>query len=446
MNETPHTSSDKSTADFILQQFDEDLGAARRLRLPRLLIYGCTLITCSILFWASIAEVDQVVRATGRAIPAGKPQIVQHFEGGMVSKLYVREGQFVKVGQPMVAVSDLLANSSRGEKRARLNGLLAKSARLMAESEGAFNFTVPASLSKAAPEVLTETAVFEARRARLKQTVNVYEEQLAQKRQESIEMRARSSGLSAELDVARKQLALVSKLVSNKAGSQLELLEQQSRVERLSTQMRETEASLPRLSSAASELTAKIAETHANYRSEARSLQADTQIELGRLQQELQGDDDRVRRTVVVAPVSGTVNKLMVNTLGGVVRPGDPLVELTPSDESVVIEARVLPADRGALKALDRAVVRVAAFDYTVFGTLAAVVNDISPDTLVDERGERFFRVVVIVDPSSYKNFGQIISPGMTATADVVIGHRTVMQYLLSPIRGIASSSFRERK
>lgn len=440
--DTPDTGS----LQRVLRHFDGPLGASRRLRKPRALLYATALATAALFAWTGVASVDRVVRTQGRVIPSGKPQLVQHLEGGIVSQVYVKEGDVVAKGQNLVAVSDLMANSSRGEKTARLNGLAARAARLQAEADGAPRFNAPAGLAATAPEVRNENDSFLARQAKLQQTTRVLDEQIAQKRQEAAEQDARRRGLTGELDVARQQLALITGLLARNAGSQLELLEAKARVERLTTQIRESETAMPRLASAAQELQARRAETVAQFRSEARGTLADTQVDMQRLRQELNAEDDRVKRTVVTAPAAGTVNKLLFNTVGGVVKPGDTLLELTPEDEAVVIEARASPAERGAIQVGQKAVVRVAAFDYTVFGTLAGKVTEISADSLVDEHGERYFRMGIAVDPASQRALGQPLSPGMTVTADAVTGQRTVLQYLLSPIRGLGSTAFRDRK
>jgi adhesin transport system membrane fusion protein len=153
-------------------------------------------------------------------------------------------------------------------------------------------------------------------------------------------------------------------------------------------------------------------------------------VELQRLEHDLGADADRVRRIDVAAPVAGTVNKLLVNTVGGVVRPGETLVELTPRDSGLQIEARVSPAERGPLQLDQRTVIKVMAFDYTRYGTLEGRITEMSPDSLTDERGERYFRVAITVDPASLQAFGKPITPGMTVTADAVTGQRTVAQAL----------------
>jgi membrane fusion protein, adhesin transport system len=434
-----------SQARWVLEPFDGSMGRSRRLRWPRAVLYAAWLITLALVAWALLAQVEKVVRTQGRIVPSVKPQMVQHLEGGIVSKVFVREGDVVAQGASLVAVSDLMASSSRGEKRARLNGLLARSARLEAEAQGLSRVVLPADVASHSPEVKNESDAFVARQSKLQQSSRVLEEQATQKRQEAAEMQARRKGLAAEADVARQQLALVNNMMARNAASQLELLEATGKVERLSTQMREAETALPRLASAAQELQARLAETQAQFRSEARSALTETKVELQRVQEDMRTEDDRVKRTVVTAPVAGTVNKLLANTLGGVIRPGETLLELTPANGAVVIEARATPAERGTLQVGQRAVVRVAAFDYTVYGTLPARVTEISPDSLADERGERYFRLALLVDPDSQREFSQPLTPGSTVTADLVTGKRTVAQYLLSPLRGLASTAFRDR-
>ncbi|MFD2452645.1 HlyD family type I secretion periplasmic adaptor subunit [Ideonella paludis] len=338
-----------SALDALCLHFEQSLGQHRRLQLSRSLIWGVALSTVLLGAWMAVAEVDRVVHTQGRIIPSGKQQLVQHLEGGIVSKVFVKEGDTVQAGQSLIAVSDLLANSSRGEKRARLEGLLARAARLQAEAEGT-RFAAPAGVDASSPAMSNELDAFTARQAKLSQTLRVLDEQITQRRQELAEHEVRAKGLSGELEVARQQLSLVSAMHAKNAASQLELLEARAKHERLSTQIREAEAALPRLRAGAQELQARHAEVSAQFRSEARSGLSDTRIELERLQQELGAEDDRVRRTVINAPMAGTVNKVFFNTVGGVVKPGDTLMELTPSQSNVVIEARVSPASAAPCK------------------------------------------------------------------------------------------------
>jgi membrane fusion protein, adhesin transport system len=442
----PFTAPGASALDLLSAHFEAGLGLQRRLKRPRALVYAGSVIAAALVAWMCTAQVDRLVHTQGRVVPSGKQQLVQHLEGGIVSKVLVREGDTVAKGQVLLAVSDLQANSSLGEKRARLDGLLARAARLQAEAEGAERFVMPPGVVGNSVEMRNQSDAFAARMSRLQQTLRIIEEQSVQKRQEATEQEARRKGLTAELDVAKQQQTLVANMLAKNAASQLEMLDARAKVERLSTQLREAETAIPRLQAAALELAARAGEARAQFKSESRTALADTRVELQRLQQEMGADNDRVRRTDITAPVAGTVNKLFFNTEGGVVKPGETLMELTPTETALVVETRVSPSERGAMEVGQKTVVKVAAYDYTSYGTLKGRISEISADSLLDERGERYFRVGVSVDPTSLKEFGHAVTPGMTVSADAVTGQRTVLQYLLSPVRGVASNALRDQK
>jgi adhesin transport system membrane fusion protein len=431
---------------FMLAQFDGSLGQHRRMRLPRLLVGAVALLVCGAVLWALLANVDKVVRVTGRIVPSLKPQIVQHLEGGIVSQVLVREGDSVHAGDKLLEISDLVGSSQQGEKTERRDGLRAKVARLTAEAQGDAQFSPPPGMGSQDQAFRNEWEAFTARQTRKRQSELVLAAQVTQKQQEAAELEARRKGLLAEAEVANQQLTLVKNMISRNAASKLELLEAQARVERLQTQIQESQSSIPRLQAAAAELQARSGESRAQFRSDARSALSEAALELRRVGEEMRSDNDRVSRSAVKAPMDGTVNKLLINTVGGVIRPGETLLEITPQDALVLMEARVPPFERGPLQVGQRAVVRVAAFDYTVFGSLEARITEISSDSLVDERGERYFRVVLRVDAAQVRAFKQPLLPGSSITADLVVGRRTVAQYLLSPLRGLSSTAFRDRQ
>lgn len=420
-------------------------GLPRRLRRPRALNLVTCLCLLGLLAWAAWAPLDQVVHTQGRVIPSGRQQLVQHLEGGIVAQVQVREGQAVERGQVLLQVASEQVNASLGEKQARAAGLRARAARLQAEAEGAERLpaTLPGAVKADAGEWNNQREAFAARMARLQQTLRVIEEQIAQKRQEAREQDTRRKGLTQELETARQQMQLVQNMLQRQAASQMEMLESKARVDRLTTQIAEAMSAVPRLEAAAQELAARAGEQRAQFRSESRTALADTMVELQRLEHDIGADADRVRRIDVAAPLAGTVNKLFVNTVGGVVRPGETLVEITPRDSGLQIEARVSPSERGLLQLDQRSVIKVMAFDYTRWGTLEGRITEISADSLNDERGERYFRVAITVDESSLKQFGKPITPGMTVTADAVTGQRTVARALLSPVRGLFDNALR---
>lgn len=382
-----------------------------------------------LLLWSAFAEIDIIVRTEGRIVPSGKSQIVQHLEGGIVRSIMVHEGQNVQANQPLMELSDIRARSELGQEETRRTALRGRESRLTAESRGLQEIAFPADLKD--PDVLrTETDALRARRARINQEVRVLRDQSEQKRGEIAETQTRIANLESELELARQQYRVIDGLRHKGAASQMEQLDSQSRLQRLLSQLQEAQASLPRLRSALAEYESRIGEVEARFRAEAMAELTEIRAELEKSVLEIDTSADRLARNVVRAPVSGFINRLAVSTIGGVIRPGEILLEITPLDEKIVVEARARPDDRANLAAGLTTRVRIGAYDQSVFGTLPGRVSEVSADTLADEREERYYRVRIDVDAKQSRR----ITPGMTATADIVVGKRTVASYLLSPL------------
>lgn len=394
--------------------------------------------------WMALAQVDRVVHAEGRVVPAGKAQIVQHLEGGIVSSLVVHEGSLVKKGDLLVVIGDTRADSQLGERMIKIASLQARAARLRAEAEGSGRPAFKQGLEFDVSAQGAEQALFVARRQKLAQETEIFQEQVRQKTAEISESESRRKSLGAELDIARHQLSIITELVAKNAASKLEVLEAQGRVQRLLTQIGDAESALPRLRAAIHEAEAKRGEALARFRSEARAELSTVQMDIDSAGEGLRAESDRVTRTDIRAPVNGIVNRIYINTIGGVVKAGEPIMELTPTDERVVIEAQVRPNDRAELRSDLPANIKVGAYDFGIYGTLRGRLTEVSADTVSDERGNRYYRVGLEVDaiPSSYRD--NPIMPGMPVTADIVTGRRTVLQYVLSPLSRFSYDAFRE--
>lgn len=400
------------------------------------------LLVVALLLWSMVAPMDTVVRASGRLVPVAGAQLVQHLEGGILAALLVREGQIVAQGQEVASLSDLFAETSRDEKQGRINFLRARTARLEAEATGAAMPPAPADNQEAWQ---AEQKVFESRIRKLEQSSQLVLEQRAQKLAEIAENQARTKSINGELVVAREQLRMVSALSSRGGASQMEQLEAQGRIARLTSQLSEATTALPRLQAALRETETRRLELSAQFQSEARASLSEATSELDRLGQEDKVQQDRLTRTVVRSPIAGTVNRVLVQTVGGVVRPGDTLMEITPTQSELLLECSVAPDDRAELRVGLPVVVRVGAYDYSVYGSLQGTVADISPDTVADENGARLFRMKVSISADAIRAFRRTLSPGMAATADVVVGRRTVFQYVLRPLRNAADQARKDK-
>jgi membrane fusion protein, adhesin transport system len=421
----------------------QPIGAGNLPR-PRVLIILALSILILSIGWMSLAPVDRVVHAEGRVVPAGKAQIVQHLEGGIISSMLVHEGSLVKKGDLLVVIGDTRADSQLGERKIKIAALQARATRLKAEAEGSAKPVFKHGEDFEVAVQGAEQSLFTARQQKLAQETEIFQDQIRQKTSEITESESRKISLAAELDIARHQLSIITELIAKNAASKLELLDAQGRVQRLLTQIGDVESGLPRLRAALSEAEAKRGEALARFRSEARADLSSTQMDIDSASEGLRAESDRVTRTDIRAPVNGIVNRIYINTLGGVVKAGEPVMELTPTDERVVIEAQVRPNDRAELRSGLPSNIKVGAYDFGIYGTLKGRLTEVSADTLNDERGNRYYRVELEVDdiPTSYLE--NPIMPGMPVTADIVTGRRTVLQYVLSPLNRFSYDAFRE--
>lgn len=399
----------------------------------------------SALLWAGMTKVDVIVRTEGQIIPAGKSQIVQHLEGGIVRKILVQEGQVVAAGQPLMELSDIQTRSNLGQEQSKLDALRGREARLLAELNGYNTIVFPKTISD--PTVIrVETAAWQARRSQLAEEVRILQSQGTQKKNELTEIQSKKQHLIEELELAKKQHQVIEGLRRNNAASEMEVLDTQSRIQRLKSQIAEATTAAPRLQAAQSESESRVNEAVARFRAEASSALTQVREELQRSSHEIGTNVDRLNRNVVRTPVAGLINKLNITTIGAVVRPSEILMEITPSDQRIVIQTRSNPNDRANLRQGLPARVRVGAYDYSTYGTFEGHVTEVSSDTLNDEKGNRYYRVNIEVDISTLLTRAHqpgVLVPGMAASADITVGKRTILSYLLSPLFKFRDGAFR---
>lgn len=421
------------------------MGFFRDLSPQRTFVLLLLLSSCSVLLWAGLAKVDVIVRTEGQIIPAGRSQLVQHLEGGIVRKILVQEGQVVSAGQPLMELSDVQTRSNLGQEQSKLDALRGREARLLAEVNGYNAIAFPKSLND--PNVIrVETAAWQARRLQLAEEVQVLQAQSVQKKNELSETTSKRQHLQDELALAQKQYQVIDDLRRNNAASEMEVLDSQMRIQRLKSQIAEAANADPRLQAAQSEAEARIKEAIARFRAEASSALTQVREELERSSHEIGTNVDRLDRNIVRSPVAGLINKLNITTMGAVVRPSEILLEITPSDQRIVIQTRSNPNDRAHLRRGLPARVRIGAYDYSTYGTFEGHVTEVSADTLSEEKGGRYYRVNVEVDVSALMSRvrqADILVPGMAATADIAVGKRTILSYILSPLLKFRDGAFR---
>jgi adhesin transport system membrane fusion protein len=322
---------------------------------------------------------------------------------------------------------------------------LAKAARLKALAEGS-RFVPPEEVLKEAPLLVEqERALYESRRAELDATVGVARQQSSQRSQELISVRARREQAAQSFTLTARELELTRPLVKSGAVSDVELLRLERDVARYRGERDSANSDIPRLESAVAESNRKIQEVELTFRNIARSELSETSAKLSALSEGSTALEDRVKQTEIRSPVNGTVKQLRVNTVGGVVQPGKDLIELVPSDDALLLEARVLPRDIAFLRPGQKALVKFTAYDFAVYGGLEATLEQISADSVIDEKGNAFFVVKVRTLATTIGQKNLPIIPGMVAEVDILTGKKSVLAYLMKPILRAKSNAMTER-
>ncbi len=400
------------------------------------------------ILWASWAEVDQVSTGEGQVIPSGKVQVVQNLEGGIVSELLVSEGDIVEQGQVLMQLDDTQFSSDFMENRLKFLGLQAAVTRLRAEIDDT-DLRFPEEIERRLPNVAqAERDLFLSRKKEQDSALARLNSQLQQRQAEVAEAEARMGQLRTAIKLAREEMAILEPLVKKGINAPVELIRLQREESQNLGDLEVNQRSIPRLKAAIEETEQEIAENRAQFRSRALKELNEAQVNMEALRQVLASRDDKLQRTVIRAPVKGAVKQLFVNTIGGVVRPGMDLLEIVPIEENLLVEARIRPSDIAFIHPGLEAIVRFTAYDYTIYGSLPATLDQISADTIVDEKsGERFYVIRLKTTANSLLDQAGKplpIIPGMTVSVDVKTGKRTVLQYLLKPFNKLSRRAFHE--
>jgi len=433
---------DKLAQDFVVDA-DSAMIAQDPLRATKA-IRNVALAIFAFLVWASIAEVDEVTKGEGRVIPSRQLQVIQSMDGGIVSEILVKEGAQVKEGQVLVRIDATRFLSSFKESRATYLALLVKAARLKAIAEGT-DFVAPPEAVKEDPRLVEqERQLFLNRRAELEAQMAIVQEQLSQRNHELSEARARLEQGAQGYALAAKEYAMTKPLVDEGAVSSVELLRLQRDVARFSGEKNQAAAQATRLQAAIAEAQKKISETELEFKNQARNELSETRAKLSSLGEGSVALSDKVKQTEIRSPVNGTVQRLLFNTVGGVVQPGKDILQIVPLDDALLLEAKVLPKDIAFLHPGQKANVKFTAYDFSIYGGLEARLEHISADSVVDEKGNAFYLVRVRTLKSRLGEKLPII-PGMVAEVDILTGKKTILTYLLKPVLRAKQYALTER-
>ncbi|MBT9514590.1 MAG: HlyD family type I secretion periplasmic adaptor subunit [Acidovorax sp.] len=410
----------------------------------RALLRLAVLFLLLLVLWAAYAELDEVTRGDGKVVPTSQVQVIQSVDGGIVEVLPVREGQIVEAGQLLLRVDSTRFMSTMLESRASLLALQAKALRLQALTQGG-TFIPPPELLRDAPDIVAqEMRLYRSRREEISAQVSISQNQLIQRQQELNEVRARKEQAERGLELMLKELNATKPMVATGAVSEVEVLRLDREVARLRGDREQADAQISRVQAAIQEASRRIEEVQLTARNQMSAELSETMSKLSSLSEGGRALADKVKHADIRSPVRGTVKRLLVNTVGGVVQPGKEVVEIVPLDDALILEAQVSPRDIAFLHPGQEAMVKFTAYDFSIYGGLVADVVNISADSVVDEKGNANYLVRVRTRKASLGANLPII-PGMVAQVDILTGKKTVLAYLLKPVLRAKANALSER-
>lgn len=449
-------------------EYVDDKTAALLLNTPtsaRIMLWVIVLFFIAAIGWSAWAEIDKVTVGQGKVIPSSQIQVVQNLEGGLVKEILVREGQQVQKGQQLLLIDDTRFRSDFREREQQVANLTANVLMLSASFNSVVineEFSVenwkksvlldygklafPPALYELQPKLVNrQKAEYRQDLNNLKNQLSVFDQQVEQKQQDLIEIKARVDNLRQSYKFARQELDITKPLADEGVVPRIELLKLQRQVNDTRRELTSSELKIPLLRSAIKEAMLSRIDAALSFRSEQQEKLNQAQDKLSAMTESSVGLEDRVNRTVVVSPVTGTVKTLGINTVGGVIQPGMDIVEIVPTEDSLLVEAKIAPQDIAFLRPELPAIVKFSAYDFTKYGGLEGVLEHISADTTQDEEGNSYYILRVRTEKYSFGHNEELpIIPGMTASVDIITGKRTVLEYMLKPILSAQNNALKE--
>ena len=397
--------------------------------------------------WAAFAEIERTVRGLGRVIPSSQLQIVSNLEGGIVSEILVRQGQLVRTGDPLIRLDPTQSGAEFGSGEATLTALLVKIARLRAEVQGSTPVYPATSSPVVADQIRIEQSLHASRMSDLASLSAAGQARVVQSERAVAEAQATYQARVSAREARQAEVRIIRPLVERGIEPRLSLAQAESAAAIAASEAEAAAATISRASAGVAEARSSLARVHQEWRSLAANELATAQAEYSARRAQLPALAEREERTVVRAPLPGRVNRVLVTTVGSAVGPGAPLVEIVPSEETLLVETQVRPQDIAWVRMGQEAKVSITAYDPSIYGSLDGVVTAISPDATLNEKtGESFYTVQVRTTKNALERNGRRlpIGTGMVADVSLLGDKRTILNYILSPITKLSETAFRE--
>lgn len=408
------------------------------------------------IYWAYISMIDELARGEGKVIPSEKIQTIQSLDGGIISDILVGEGQIVKKDQALMKIDTTRFQASLQENKKTYTHLLITRTRLLAESKIDLAKPIPALnfpqkvMEEAAVFAQADEELFKKRIDELRSTINILDVQYKQKQQELVETRSKSFQLSKSLKLVAQERDTIAKLVARKSRSNVDLLKIKKEYSQVEGDLRSTRLSIPRLELAIIEAKNRKDEKLKMFKSEVSNELQKINTEVKKYESKLVSEQDKLSKTVLNSPVNGIIKQINVNTIGGVVKSGMDLIEIVPDSEILLVEAKIDPKDIAFINPKQEAIVKITAYDFSIYGGLDGKIVEISADSIKDKDSKddkSYYKVVVKTEKNYLEKNGEKlpIIPGMIASVDIKTGKKTILDFILKPILKTKDNALHER-
>ena len=416
-------------------------------RASRLIIWMIFVTFIWLIVWAYFADIDELTRGKGKVIPSKQVQVIQNLEGGIVSDILVDEGEIVEKGQVLLKIDDTSFSSSYAENNIRLLELKAQAVRLSAEASGKETHSMKAITDEMRPFMEHERSLYQLNKKQLYEQLSILREQINQRKHELNEGKSKYKQLKVDYKLIQQEVDITKPLVSKGIVSQVEFLQLSRQASGIKGELDSVKLALPRTRSKIKEARNKMKEAELEFRHKAKEELNKVQAELARIEESSDALEDRVKRTLVRSPVKGIIQRLLVNTINGVIQPGMDIVEIIPFNDKLLIETKIKPSDIAYLYPGQPAKVKFTAYDFSIYGSLDGKVTWISADTIIDEEGNAFYLVRIKTEKNylMFEGKKHDILVGMVANVDIMTGKKSVLDFILKPILKVHQAALRER-
>lgn len=410
----------------------------------RLITLPIMLFVTIFIIWSALSEIEQSVKGEGRIIPSGQTKVLQHLEGGIIAEILVKEGESVDKGTPIFKLSQAFFQADQNEKKIELDALYARQARLNAHIEEKPRPLFSKELREQRPSIVhNEEKSFTSEHQAFLEELGSHEDKMAQKRLELTKTQARITNLDLELTIAVERVDIAGKLVQKGASSRNEYLKELALKQTLVTQLQTLSDSLPVLEKEIEEEKRLKHAFISGFKAQKLEELGKVQVQINKLLEKDKANVDRELRKLILSPVKGKVNKLHFHTIGGIIKPGDKVAEITPSGDSLMVLAQIKTHDRALIWEGQKVSVEITAFDYSRYGMLSGELIAISPDSFVDQQGNSYYEVKIQTTKSSFSQDEQIL-PGMIANVHIITGKKSILSYLIKPLKDISTRALKE--